>query len=107
MEENINEVRNELMKRVSALEVENMQLHQKSQELTRQLLELTEDDESWKEKLDPEQELELTQIEAECVKSKAEWENMKHIASAIVVGSGVDWADDEDLAALVLDESND
>jgi hypothetical protein len=32
---------------------------------------------------------------------------MKSIASAMVVGSGLDWADDDTLRALVLDESDD
>jgi hypothetical protein len=38
---------------------------------------------------------------------KAHWETMKNIASAVVVGSGLDWADDDKLCALVLDESDD
>jgi hypothetical protein len=32
---------------------------------------------------------------------------MKSIASAIVVGSGVNWAEDDELTALVIDESDD
>lgn len=37
---------------------------------------------------------------------KAQWETMKSIASAVVVASGLNWADDDMLRALVLDESD-
>ncbi|KAL2860621.1 centromere protein H (CENP-H)-domain-containing protein [Aspergillus pseudodeflectus] len=107
-QENLGEVHNATLKKLSTLEVENVQLHQKNQELVRELLKLTEDDESWREELDdPELKQQLSELEAGYKKSKARWELMKSVTSAIVVGSGVDWADDENLTALVLDESND
>jgi hypothetical protein len=96
------------MKQLSTLEVENLQLHQKNQALVRELLELTKDDDSWRAELDDsELKQELAQLEADHKTSKARWETMKSVASAIVVGSGVDWAEDEELTALVLDESID
>lgn len=49
----------------------------------------------------------LEQTKADHQKSKAKWETMKSITSAIVVGSGVNWAEDEELVALVLDDSDD
>jgi predicted nuclease with TOPRIM domain len=107
-QENLGEVHNAIQKKLSTLEVENVQLHQKNQELVRELLKLTEDDESWREELDDsELKQQLSELEADYKKSKARWELMKGVASAIVVGSGVNWADDENLTALVLDESND
>ncbi|KAI9374687.1 centromere protein H (CENP-H)-domain-containing protein [Aspergillus egyptiacus] len=107
-QENLSAVYNSTLKELSALEVENLQLHQTNQQLVRELLELTKDDESWREELDDlELKKQLVELEAEHKKSKARWEVMKSVASAIVVGSGVDWAEDEHLAALVLDESND
>jgi hypothetical protein len=107
-QENLGEVHNATLKKLSTLEVENVQLHQKNQELVRELLKLTEDDESWREELDDsELKQQLSELEAGYKKSKARWELMKSVTSAIVVGSGVDWADDENLTALVLDESND
>ncbi|KAJ0426065.1 centromere protein H (CENP-H)-domain-containing protein [Aspergillus carlsbadensis] len=107
-QENLGDVHNATQKRLSTLEVENVQLHQKNQELVRELLELTEDDESWREELDdPELKQQLAELDADYKKSKARWELMKSVASAIVVGSGVNWADHEHLTALVLDESDD
>ncbi|KAL4882858.1 centromere protein H (CENP-H)-domain-containing protein [Aspergillus karnatakaensis] len=107
-QENLSAVQSSTLKQLSTVEVENLQLHQKNQELVRELLELTKDDDSWREELsDPELEHELAQLEADLKKSKARWETMKSVASAVVVGSGVNWAEDEELTALVLDESTD
>ncbi|KAL4916279.1 centromere protein H (CENP-H)-domain-containing protein [Aspergillus aurantiobrunneus] len=106
-QENLTEAHISTLKKLSTLEVENSQLHRQNQELARELLELTKDDDSWREQLDdPELKQQLAQLEIEHRKSKAKWETVKSVASAIVVGSGVDWAEDEDLTALVLDESN-
>ncbi|PYH77274.1 hypothetical protein BO82DRAFT_345235 [Aspergillus uvarum CBS 121591] len=106
--ENLNAIHTASLQRLTGLEVENLQLHQKNQELVRELLSLTEDDDSWREDLDdPELKSQLEQLEADHRRSKARWEVMKSIASAIVVGSEVNWAEDETLTALVLDESDD
>lgn len=76
--------------------------------MVRQLLELTKQDDSWREKLQDENlKSQMDHLEAELKTTKAKWETMKNIASAMVVGSGLDWADDDMLRALVLDESDD
>ena len=107
-QENLTEAQVAALKKLSTVEVENLQLHEKNQELARELLELTKDDDSWREQLDdPELKQQLAELETDHKKSKARWETMKNVASAIIVGSGVNWAEDEDLTALVLDESND
>ena len=85
-----------------------MQINRQNQDLVAQLLELTAQDSSWREKLqDAKLASELESLEAELKTKKAKWETMKNIASAIVVGSGLNWADDDKLRALVLDESDD
>ncbi|BCS22450.1 centromere protein H [Aspergillus puulaauensis] len=107
-QENLTETHVATLKKLSTVEVENLQLHEKNQELARELLELTKDDDSWREKLDdPELKQQLSELETDHKKSKARWETMKSVASAIVVASGVNWAEDEGLTALVLDESTD
>ncbi|RAL01699.1 centromere protein H [Aspergillus ibericus CBS 121593] len=106
--ENLNSAHSATLRKLSSLEVETSQLHRKNQELARELLALTEDDESWREDLeDAELKAQLEQLEADRRKSKAKWETMKNVASGIVVGSGVNWAEDARLTALVLDESDD
>lgn len=88
--------------------MENREIHDRNRELVRQLLELTGQDGSWRDQLeDRDLRAQLDALDAEQQKCQARWEVMKNIASAIVVGSGVNWADDDKLSALVLDESDD
>ncbi|KAB8232787.1 hypothetical protein ETB97_000168 [Aspergillus alliaceus] len=106
--ENLNAALNSTLKKLSNTEVENLQLHQTNKELVRELLDLTKNDESWKEELDDMNvKTLLEQVKVDHRKSKAKWETIKSITSAIVVGSGVNWSEDEELMALVLDESDD
>ncbi|OQD89756.1 hypothetical protein PENANT_c002G07123 [Penicillium antarcticum] len=106
--ENLASAHDLVLKQLSNLQVENLQINRENQELVRQLLELTKQDSSWREKLDdPELLSQLDELEVDLKGRKAHWETMKNIASAVVVGSGLDWADDDKLRALVLDESDD
>lgn len=106
--ENLTASHNSTRKSLSSLELENLQINRKNQELVRQLLELTGEDSSWREELDdPDLKAQLEELEAEHKKSKAKWEVMKNIAGAVVVGSGVNWAEDQPLSDLVLDEMDD
>jgi predicted nucleic acid-binding Zn-ribbon protein len=106
--ENLASAHDLMLKRLSDAEVENLQINKENQELVRQLLELTRQDDSWREKLqDATLASQLDDLEIDLKKRRAQWEVMKSVASAMVVGSGLDWADDEKLQALVLDESDD
>ena len=106
--ENLTTSHNSTRKTLSNLELENLQINRKNQELVRQLLELTGEDASWKEELDdPDLKAQLEELETEQKRNKAKWEVMKNIASAVVVGSGVNWAEDKTLSDLVLDEMDD
>ncbi|KAJ5155552.1 hypothetical protein N7492_008355 [Penicillium capsulatum] len=106
--ENLASAHDQVLKRLANTEVENLQINEENQGLVRQLLALTKHDDSWREKLQDENlKSQMDQLEAELKTSKAKWEIMKSIASAMVVGSGLDWAEDDTLRALVLDESDD
>jgi predicted nucleic acid-binding Zn-ribbon protein len=106
--ENLASAHDLILKQLSDAEVENLQINKENQELVRQLLELTRQDDSWREKLqDATLASQLDDLEIDLKKRRAQWEVMKSVASAMVVGSGLDWADDEKLQALVLDESDD
>lgn len=105
--ENLASAHDLVMKQISNIEVENLQINRENQELVRQLLELTKQDSSWREKLEDSQLSELEELEVDLKARKAQWETMKNIASAVVVGSGLNWADDDMLRALVMDESDD
>lgn len=71
-------------------------------------MELTDEDASWRNELeDAGLKAQLAELEAEHKRSKAKWDTMKNIASAVVVGSGVNWAENKSLSDLVLDEMDD
>ncbi|CAG8280830.1 unnamed protein product [Penicillium salamii] len=105
--ENLASAHDLVLKQISNTEVENLQLSRDNQELVRELLGLTKQDLSWREKIGDSQLNELEALEGDLKVRKARWETMKNIASAVVVASGLDWADDDMLRALVLDESDD
>lgn len=105
--ENLTSAHDLVIKQISNAEVQNIQINRDNQELVRQLLELTAQDSSWRDKLQDSQLSQLEELERDLKAHKARWETMKNIASAVVVASGLDWADDDMLRALVLDESDD
>lgn len=106
--ENLASAHDLISRQLSDVEVENLQINKENQELVRELLELTRQDDSWRERLqDATLASQLDELEADLKKRKAQWEVMKNVASAMVVGSGLNWADDEKLQALVLDERDD
>ena len=47
------------------------------------------------------------QMLEDTVTAKKRWRIMKTVVAAVVAGSGVDWARDENLRNLVLDEDSD
>lgn len=107
-QENLASAHELVLKQLSDSKVENLKINKENQELVRELLELTKEDSSWRERLqDADLASQLDQLEAELKTSKAKWETMKNIASAMVVGSGLDWAGDDTLRRMVLDESDD
>ncbi|KAJ9271794.1 hypothetical protein DTO212C5_2219 [Paecilomyces variotii] len=106
--ENLAAAHTEILEALSNAEVDNRQITEKNQRLFRTLLELTDQESSWKEEItDPKLRAQLQELEAGHKKSRARWETIKGIASAVVVASGVDWARDDALRELVLDESDD
>lgn len=106
--ENLAGTHGRVLKQLSDLEVENLQINRENQELVRQLLELTRQDETWREKLkDAKMLSQLEKLENDFKSGKVKWDIMKNIASAMVVGSGLNWAEDDQLQALVIDESED
>ena len=56
---------------------------------------------------DPAQAAEIAELEARLKASRQRYRVAKGTASAIVAGSGVDWARDDDLRSIVLDAEED
>jgi Centromere protein H (CENP-H) len=103
--ENLANTRTATLETLSNTEVENLRLMDKNRELASQLLELTAQETSWRNKVDDEALLaRIQETEEEYKKTRAQRDTMKSVISAIIVGSGVDWARDDRLRDLVLDE---
>jgi hypothetical protein len=49
----------------------------------------------------------LESLEAKSRAERQKWEMVKSVVSATIVASGVDWARDDDLRRLVMDEMED
>ncbi|ETS86914.1 hypothetical protein PFICI_00742 [Pestalotiopsis fici W106-1] len=86
-----------------------LQLSRQNVDLASQVLSLAGEAEERKAAAveDTEQAEEIAQLEQEVKASRQRWRVMKATASAIVAGSGVDWAADEQLKSIVLDEDDD
>ncbi|PGH27426.1 hypothetical protein AJ80_00904 [Polytolypa hystricis UAMH7299] len=92
---------------LSNAEVENLRIVQKNQELVQELLVLTGDDESWKDEItDQRLKSQLEKAERGNRDARADYVRIKHIISAAIVASGIDWASDEQLRDLVVDEED-
>ncbi|CAD6447165.1 1ea32faf-a776-4f99-93b4-c9be746414a3 [Sclerotinia trifoliorum] len=102
---NLQSSREELIKESS----ENIITGRKNVELATKMIALAEEANSQgKENIqDPEVRAELDELEGAMKNSRQRWRIMKNTASAVVVGSGVDWARDPKLLEIVLDDDGD
>lgn len=93
------------MESLVAVQRENRLAMQRNRELTSTLLSLVE--ETKVEKIgnitNPDMKGQLETLEVEVSVRKPRWTIMKNVISAVIAGSGVDWARDEKLRELVLD----
>ncbi|TGO71475.1 hypothetical protein BELL_0570g00010 [Botrytis elliptica] len=85
---------------------ENIIAGRKNIELATEMLALAEDANSQgKENIkDPDIRAQLDELEGAMKNSRQRWRIMKNTASAVVVGSGIDWARDPKLLEIVLDD---
>ncbi|KAK2873835.1 hypothetical protein FQN49_002020 [Arthroderma sp. PD_2] len=103
--ENLITAHTSCIRELSNAEVANIQSIKQNQELVQSLLELTSSEKSPEDEIsDPQLKEELDTLKAENRQRKADWTRMKRIVSASVAASGVDWASDEKLENLVLDD---
>ena len=89
-------------------ETENRVAMRKNQELASSLLSLVEDAkaEGNDDIVNPELKRQLEELEGENDVGKSKWMILKSVISAVVVGSGVDWARDDRLRQLVVDDGD-
>jgi small-conductance mechanosensitive channel len=94
---------------LSTAEQANVKANQKNRELSQVMLALAEEmkAQSAKDIEDPKLRDQVTAVEKELKQSRSRAKTIKGILSAMVVGSGINWAADEALIDLVLDDEDD
>lgn len=103
--ENLTNAQASILAALSDTEVETMQATHANQELASQLLRLTSQQSSWRDEMDDDSlRSQIEAVEKEGKEARAQRDRIKEVVSAVIVGSGVDWARDERLRQLVLDE---
>lgn len=107
--ENLARAHASCLREISNTEVENIQSNRNNQDLARKLLELTRGNgDLWRQELnDATLKEQLDTLEKENKTKEAEYLRMKRIVSATIVASGVDWASDQKLCDLVVDDAED
>ncbi|GJC99553.1 hypothetical protein ColKHC_08379 [Colletotrichum higginsianum] len=87
------------------VEAESLRVGRRNIELAAEVLRLAKETEMRRtgETDDPAVQAEMARLQVELKSSRQRWKVMKGTASAVVVGSGVDWARDEALTDIVLD----
>ncbi|OBT73275.1 hypothetical protein VF21_08427 [Pseudogymnoascus sp. 05NY08] len=94
---------------LTAVEAERVVLSRSNTELAGRMVGLAEEVEGQKKGdiTDPDMRGRIEEMEREVRRSRQRWRLMKGVASGVVAGSGMDWARDEKLRALVLEEDSD
>lgn len=89
-------------------QTENRRVMKKNQELASTLLSLAAESTAGErdEISNPELKRQLGALEEEIEVGKSKWIILKSVISAVIVGSGVDWARDERLRELVMDDGD-
>ncbi|KAI1352219.1 centromere protein H (CENP-H)-domain-containing protein [Xylaria sp. FL0043] len=101
-----NTERHSLLSDLADVESRSLRLSRENVVLAQRLLDLAKETEQGKAELlsgDSEYAAEIAALEAEVKNSRQRWRVLKGTASAIVAGSGVDWAGDAELRDMVLD----
>ncbi|WEW55141.1 hypothetical protein PRK78_000569 [Emydomyces testavorans] len=105
--ENLARINTSCLEKLSNAEVNNIQAISENRDLVRSLLELTTRGKSGKQEIeDPKLREEVEALEKDNRQRRDGYVTMKRMISAAIVASGVDWASDETLLKLVLDDES-
>ena len=94
---------------LASAEQKNIAANQKNRELSQTLLALAEDmkSQSAEDITDPNLRSQVRKVEQEVKESRRRSKTIKGILSAMIVGSGLNWAADDVLRDLVMDDDED
>ena len=95
-------------KSITLTEAENLRAMNKNRDLTEKLLDLTGrlKTQVTKDIHDSELLNQLKRVEEDAQTARTRWKVMKSVVSAVIVGSGIDWARNTDLQSLVIDDED-
>lgn len=93
---------------LSAVEKQNAKLISSNAEDAKTMLRLAEEVKltAAKDVEDPEARDQLRALDDSIKRARRDWRIMKSVVSAVVAGSGINWAKDENLRELVLDNED-
>ncbi|MCJ1389113.1 hypothetical protein MMC18_001967 [Xylographa bjoerkii] len=105
---NLSAMYQSVMGTLTSTDTENVITVRLNQQLTTNLLGLTDQlkAQAFDEISDPELRQHLKKSQDDTRETKRRWRIMKSLVSAVIVGSGVDWAHNESLRNLVLDDED-
>ncbi|MCJ1282502.1 hypothetical protein MMC26_001825 [Xylographa opegraphella] len=105
---NLSTMYQSIMNTLSSTETESIVTLRMNQQLTTDLLGLTDQLKAQEPANidDPELRHTLEELQKRSKEAKRRWRIMKSLVSAVIAGSGVDWAHDENLRDLVLDDED-
>ena len=94
---------------LSTVEQANIVANKKNRELSKRMLALAEEmkAQSAKDIEDPILRDQVDAVDKELKESRRRMKTLKGVLSAMIVGSGINWAADEGLTELVLDDEED
>ena len=87
---------------------DNISAMEKNRALTVTLLALAQKVQAQRDEVarDPKFAAQLEKLRNDAARARQRWRIMKSVVAAVVAGSGVDWARDDTLRGLVLDEED-
>lgn len=90
------------------LSADNIRALEKNRALTATLLTLAKKVQAQRDEVmkDPRFSAQLEGLRNDAATARQRWRIMKSVVAAVIAGSGVDWARDDTLRDLVLDEEN-
>lgn len=103
---NMSTILNSRLKAFTFLEAQNIRLIEKNRELSSSMVEITDQIREQQSNAINSSDLgdRLKTLQSETKLAKKRWRIMKSLVAGTVVGSGINWANDETLKTLVIDE---
>lgn len=105
---NLSSTLQKLLKEAAMVSEDNVRAMEKNRALTATLLALANMVQAQRDEVrkDPRFSAQLEGLQNDAATARQRWRLMKSVVPAVIAGSGVDWAGDDILRDLVLDEEN-